>query len=127
MRRLIISLVMLAGILFLSAFNLYTLYQIRGELVGDLDAMMQKLEQGQDPTAVTMDALEFEELWLDREEKLVKFIRHADLEQITWDSARLPYLARYGDLSELAAEINRIRLQVNHLWESQFPRWRTVF
>ena len=127
MRRLIISIVMLLGILTLSVVNLFTLNTVRTELTNELDVMMDTLEREGDPTAVIQDALDFEQLWLDREEKLIKFMRHSDLEQITWDSARLPYLARYGDMPELTAEVNRIRLQVNHLWETQLPRWTTVF
>lgn len=127
MRRLIISIGLVLGIFALSIYNLYTLNVTRGELLHELDSMMELLETTNDPAAAVNSAVEFEKIWLDREERLVKFIRHSDLEQITWDSARLPYLARYGDMSELTAEINRIRLQVNHLWETQLPRWRTVF
>lgn len=127
MRRLIISIFLLLGIFALSIYNLYTLHTARGELLVRLDGMMNILETTNDPAAAVDKAVEFESFWLEREESLIKFIRHSDLEQITWDSARLPYLARYGDMSELTAEINRIRLQVNHLWETQLPRWRTVF
>lgn len=125
MKRLIISLVMLAVIISFSVTNTFTLYHIRIELSDYLEAMSQKLEQN-GPQSIVEDAQQFQTLWLEREEKLMRFIRHADLEQITWDSARLPYLAFYGDVGELSAEINRIRLQINHLWETQIPRLHTV-
>lgn len=126
MKRLVVSIVMLVLILLLSVMNTFTLYNIRVELTQVLQNISDKLE-AEGPHAVVKDAEEFEKLWLEREEKLLRFIRHSDLEQITWDSARLPYLAKYGDTAELAAELNRIHLQVNHLWETQVPRFQTVF
>lgn len=126
MKRLIISLVMVALIIAFSISNTVTLYNVRGELNEYLNNMAQKLEGGEAQDVVE-DTQQFQKLWLDREEKLVRFIRHTDLEQITWDCARLPYLAKYGDMAELTAEINRIQLQINHLWETQVPRIRTVF
>ncbi|RPF48307.1 uncharacterized protein DUF4363 [Hydrogenoanaerobacterium saccharovorans] len=123
---MIISLLMIALIVTLSIMNSITLYKIRIELSDYLENMTQKLYNGSAQDIVE-DTENFKELWHEREEKLVRFIRHSDLEQITWDSARLPELARYGDTSELAAEIKRIQLQVNHLWETQMPRLRTVF
>ncbi|WP_312640624.1 DUF4363 family protein [Hydrogenoanaerobacterium sp.] len=126
MKRLIISLLMVALIITFSIINSITLYKIRIELSDYLEGMSQKLESGS-MQEVMEDAQKFKELWHDREEKLVRFIRHSDLEQITWDSARLPELAKYGDIAELAAEIKRIQLQVDHLWETQIPRFRTVF
>lgn len=126
MKRLVVSIVMLVLILLLSVMNTFTLYNIRVELTQVLQNISDKLE-AEGPHAVVKDAEEFEKLWLEREEKLLRFIRHSDLEQITWDSARLPYLAKYGDTAELAAELNRIHLQVNHLWETQVPRLQTVF
>ncbi|MBC8545550.1 DUF4363 family protein [Clostridiaceae bacterium NSJ-31] len=126
MKRLIISLVMVALIIAFSISNTVTLYNVRGELNEHLNNMAQKLEGGEAQDVVE-DTQQFQQLWLDREEKLVRFIRHTDLEQITWDCARLPYLAKYGDMAELTAEINRIQLQINHLWETQVPRIRTVF
>ena len=126
MKRLIISLVMVALIIAFSISNTVTLYNVRGELNEHLNNMAQKLEGGEAQDVVE-DTQQFQQLWLDREEKLVRFIRHTDLEQITWDCARLPYLAKYGDMAELTAEINRIQLQINHLWETQVPRSRTVF
>lgn len=126
MKRPVVSIVMLVLILLLSVMNTFTLYNIRVELTQVLQNISDKLE-AEGPHAVVKDAEEFEKLWLEREEKLLRFIRHSDLEQITWDSARLPYLAKYGDTAELAAELNRIHLQVNHLWETQVPRLQTVF
>ncbi len=126
MKRLIISLVMVALIIAFSISNTVTLYNVRGELNEHLNNMAQKLDGGEAQDVVE-DTQQFQQLWLDREEKLVRFIRHTDLEQITWDCARLPYLAKYGDMAELTAEINRIQLQINHLWETQVPRIRTVF
>ena len=126
MKRLIISLVMVALIITFSIVNTVTLYNIRGELNEYLNAISQKLNSGEAQDVVE-DTQRFQEIWLDREEKLVRFIRHTDLEQITWDCARLPYLAKYGDMAELTAEISRIQLQINHLWETQVPRIRTIF
>lgn len=125
MKRLVISLVMLVLIIGFSVANTLTLYRVRNELSNYLNVMEQKVE-AEGAQAVVEDAADFQKLWLEREDRLTRFIRHSDLEQITWDSARLPYLAKYGDIGELSAEISRVRLQINHLWETQVPRWRTV-
>lgn len=125
MKRLVLSLLMIAGIISFSIYNTVTLYNIKNELTGVLAEMADTVEREGAPAAVEQ-AERFAALWLEREETLMQFIRHNDLEPITWNSARLPHLAKYGDTAELMAEINSIYLQVNHLWETQTPRARTV-
>ena len=125
MKRLIISIVILCGIITFSIVNTITLYNVRIEISDYLMNMSENVEKN-GAESVIKQTEEFAQLWLKHEEKLMQFIRHSDLEPITCDVARLPYLAKYNDIAELMAEINSIHLQINHLWETQTPRFRTV-
>ena len=46
--------------------------------------------------------------WMDAEHVLIRFVRHTELDEVTGAMTRLEKLAKYGDLSEFSAELNRI-------------------
>ncbi|MEF9853507.1 MAG: DUF4363 family protein [Hydrogenoanaerobacterium sp.] len=125
MKRLVISIIMVAVMISMSVMNTITLYNTRDELTAILKSMAQTVEHD-GAAAVSKDAEAFTLLWLKHEKKLMQFIRHSDLEPITWNSARLTHLAKYEDTAELMAEINSVYLQINHLCETQTPSLQTV-
>ena len=65
--------------------------------------------------------------WLDAEHVLIRFVRHAELDEVTGAMTRLEMLAKYGDLSEFSAELNRIKNLLHHIYDSEIPYLRNIF
>lgn len=58
---------------------------------------------------------------------LIRFVRHAELDEVTGAMTRLEMLAKYGDLSEFSAELNRIKNLLHHIYDSEIPYLRNIF
>ena len=58
---------------------------------------------------------------------LIRFVRHTELDEVTGAMTRLEMLAKYGDLSEFTAELNRIKNLLHHIYDSEIPYLRNIF
>lgn len=65
--------------------------------------------------------------WMDAEETLIRFVRHTELDTITGAVTRLEKLAKFGDLSEFSAELDRIKTLIHHVYDSEVPYLRNIF
>lgn len=65
--------------------------------------------------------------WMDAEHVLIRFVRHTELDEVTGAMTRLEKLAKYGDLSEFSAELNRIKNLLHHIYDSEIPYLRNIF
>ena len=48
-------------------------------------------------------------------------------DEVTGAMTRLEMLAKYGDLSEFSAELNRIKNLLHHIYDSEIPYLRNIF
>lgn len=74
-----------------------------------------------DQQEMTRLASSFQRQWEKDETVLMHYIHHDELDSITATVARLQALARYGAIPELAAEVDRLRHLILHIYESQLP------
>ena len=64
--------------------------------------------------------------WDEEENRLIRYVRHTDLDSISSRMARLPYLVKYKDPAEFLSEVSQIRYLILHLWESELPLMRNI-
>jgi len=69
---------------------------------------------------------ELSDYWAEEEQKLIRVVRHTDLDTVTASLAKLPTLAGYDNLSLLLAEIDQIRVILQHIHKSELPIWGNI-
>ena len=102
------------------ALSIYHLTQVHDEMLDDLTRIEQAAELEDTPLIHDL-CLDLESKWQEGEYLLLSHIHHDRVEEITTSVARLPALAKYEHYGELLAEVNLIRSNVEHLWESEVP------
>lgn len=75
----------------------------------------------QEQNELTKLAHNFQQQWEKDEIVIMHYIHHDELDEITGTVARLQALARYNAVPEFAAEVDRLRHLVLHIYESQLP------
>ena len=106
MKRFVIVIIMLTGILGAGCFSLFRLKNIVDQMETELSSLSELVEQkqGQDLQQKIQD---FQRLWEDEERVMMRYIHHDELDTITGTVARLFPLAEYENHAELAAEISQ--------------------
>lgn len=126
MKRFLIVMALLALILGVGVTSLVQLARITDRMEAEL-AQLADMVDAQDEAQLTKRAEAFQDLWEKEERVMMRFIHHDELDTITGTVARLGALARYKDYPELAAEIDRLRHLVRHIYESELPSFHSVF
>ncbi len=126
MKRFVIVIIMLTGILGAGCFSLFRLKNIVDQMETELSSLSELVEQkqGQDLQQKIQDV---QRLWEDEEQVTMRYIHHDELDTITGTVARLFPLAEYENHAELAAEISRLRHLIKHIYESELPTLQSVF
>lgn len=71
-------------------------------------------------------ANKLKEYWNSREEILVYFVRHHELDELTSAASRLSHLIKHGDVAEFSAECEKILTLINHIMESEIPYLKNI-
>lgn len=126
MKRVWLVSALVAVILILGILSLSHLNKVTKEMEVRLDQLADSVER-QDKNFLEKQASDFEAFWEDKEHEVMRYIHHDELDTITGTVARLSALAKYEDYSELAAEIDRLRHLVRHIYESELPSFQSIF
>lgn len=126
MKRFVIVMVMLAGILGSGFFSLFRLKNIVDQMETELSVLSELAEQKQ-AQDLQQKTQEFQQLWEDEERVMMRYIHHDELDTITGTAARLLALAKHENYAELAAEIARLRHLIRHIYESEMPSFQSIF
>lgn len=126
MKRLIIVVCMVILILGVGFLSLFQLNRITSRLETELDGLAELVES-QSGAELRARTESFQSLWENEEKVMMRYIHHDELDTITGTVARLGALARYEDYPELAAEIDRLRHLVRHIYESETPSLHSIF
>ena len=126
MKRLWIVFGIVAVILAASGLSLWHLGAVSQRMDASLQELSEAVEARDDARLQALTAAFLEE-WEQDEHLMMRYIHHDELDAINGCAARLPALARYGDYPELAAELDRMRHLVRHIWESEAPSLRNIF
>lgn len=122
MKRLLIAVAIVLGILGSSAWSLWQFYHLKEE-AAPLLAQMEQAAENSDLDSGVEAAERFLTLWSSREKKLIRFVRRDPLEHIGRCAVRLPQLGKQGDLADFAATASELRYSLDELWESELPLW----
>ena len=122
MKRLLIAIAIVLGILGSSAWSLWQFYNLKEE-AAPLLTQMEQAAANDDLDSGIQAAEQFLALWSSRENQLIRFVRRDPLEHIGRCAVRLPHLGRQGDLADFAATASELRYSLDELWESELPLW----
>lgn len=125
MKRFVIAVAIMCSMLAVSGMVLYGLYQVKEEMISSLDELTQLVEAKEYDRAYELSQKLFHR-WDEEENRLIRYVRHTDLDGISSRMARLPYLVKYKDPAEFLSEVNQIRYLILHLWESELPLVRNI-
>ena len=117
--------VIMAAMLGSSGVVLYGLTQVKDEMIASLDELTQMVEDKEYDRAHELSEQLFHR-WDEEENRLIRYVRHTDLDSISSRMARLPYLVKYKDPAEFLSEVSQIRYLILHLWESELPLMRNI-
>lgn len=120
MKRLYISIALMAAILAIAGHAMYSICQMEQELLGDLAQIKQTAQAG-DLAATIALSDSFTERWVSTKKQLSRFVRHNQLDEITGLSDQLHAFAQYEDTANLHACIDRIAGCVEEIWHNEIP------
>lgn len=121
MGRFYISLVLLAAILGVCTFSLRQYSTAAAEMTAGLNGIEQAALSGEaSPQELSELCRQYSDEWKDREERLLRFIRHPQLDEITSLTAELRYLATDDSPSHLLAAIERIKVNIEKIGTAEF-------
>lgn len=125
MKRIYIAVLLLIAILGTASYSLFKIHSFKEEAVTILNEVKYKAESGsiEDATAL---ACEFQQLWKITEKSMIRYVRHEPLDRIAGLAARLPYLGKYEDVSQLLAQTSELISAVENLWDNELPVLRNL-
>ncbi|MEG2074344.1 MAG: DUF4363 family protein [Angelakisella sp.] len=124
MKRLVIAIVLLIGIVSIAGVSLWDLGQGLDELNTAVDDLRRTPPS--EENRLTEKSARLLELWNKKEKRFVLYINHGTLDHITQIVAELPSLAQYGEYSHLYSKADAISALLEDLWQSSLPTYRTL-
>jgi hypothetical protein len=91
----------------------------RGEMMERLAEIEAAALADEEVGQVMQLCQEYRVLWVEKEKKLMRFIRHPQLDEISSLTAELRYLASGEDYSHLLAAIDRIRANLEKVGNAE--------
>ena len=118
MKRFVICILLTVGLLWAGNWTFDKLTEVKDYVLGEIDGISQAVERG-DLQDAWERASALQEHWEENEHRILAFVRHGDLDQVTLSIAKLPGYLRYGEIPSYAAEANTVRRMIIHIWESE--------
>lgn len=126
MKRVVFAAVIIALLILFNLYCLGVVFEIKSEAVGKLDSLYSSINEN-DTENLVFECENFTEYWITEHHTLCRIVRHDLLDQATIAVSRFVSLAKYGENGELAAEINRCRILLEEIWDSELPYLRNIF
>lgn len=119
MKRFVVALVLLAGIIATCFYSLFIFRSTGREVVASLSKIELAAAEGERPKVLAELCEEHSDLWIEREKKLLRFIRHPQLDEVCSLTAELQYLATDDSPSHLLAAIARIKINIERIGDAE--------
>ncbi len=126
MKRLWISIALFAAVVATSCVCLFYLTNLKNDFSKDFDELYE-LNAAGDNEKTAAAAKELTEKWMDKLHVFCRIVRHTQLDHVTLAVAKFESLAKYGENGELAAEIDRCKILLEDIWDSELPLFRNIF
>lgn len=125
MKRIVFAAVLLAAVIVFNFFCLFTIAKIRNESVQKLDLLYSYVRYD-DREKTAFECEKFTEYWFSEHRILSQMVRHDFLDQITVAVSGFVPLAEFDETAELASEINRCKILIEEMWDSERPILRNI-
>lgn len=125
MGRVALAALLLAVMVGMSGWGLHTLEINTDILLSEMEDLSVLAEEGDDKKTAEAAAILSAD-WIERHHTLCRIVRHTQLDQITLAVARLEKLAKHGEIGELTAEIDRCRILLDDIYDSELPLLRNI-
>ncbi len=126
MKRIIFAFALMFFLIGFNLFCFYTVLKISAEATEKLDRIYEILES-ENAFKTAEECEKFTDYWLSKQHILSLIVRHNLLEQTTSSVACFVPLAKFGETGKLASEINRCRVLIEEILDSERPLLRNIF
>lgn len=126
MKRLITAIIIISVLITSSILILVTIYNSKIEITTMVNDIITATENG-DYNDAYSKSVYLNEHWDFVESKLVRYIRHGQLDIVTYAIAKLPYLLKYEEYGEFLSELDQIKVALEHIWKSEVPTLNNIF
>ncbi len=125
MKRLYICLAVIAAITGICIFSMHRISEIKDRVEDYSNAVFTAMEEeNYEKTLASVG--ELTDYWMEQNTVLVRYVRHAQVDDISKGISRLESLARYQVYPDLAAELSAILWQMEQIWDSERVHIRNV-
>lgn len=119
MNRFIAAVLIIVMLLSLCTYSYWLFSSTREEMVARLGTIEASALAGEEVEKVMEMCREYRTVWEEKEKKLMRFIRHPQLDEISSLTAELRYLASGENYSHLLAAIDRIRANLDKVGNAE--------
>jgi hypothetical protein len=124
-KRLYICLAVIAAITGICIFSMHRISEIKDRVEDYSNAVFTAMEEeNYEKTLASVG--ELTDYWMEQNTVLVRYVRHAQVDDISKGISRLESLARYQVYPDLAAELSAILWQMEQIWDSERVHIRNV-
>lgn len=125
MKRLIIAVIILAGVAVVSILSLNVQLSNTEYLLGELEEIQQAYDEGNRELCLTLST-EFVKTFESRTRIFPLFMRHADIGAIRESVAPLPVMLRRGMTDTSPAQLEILPYPLETLYESETPTLQNI-
>lgn len=126
MKRLITCIVIFLGIIGICTWGTLSLRHHSHSLTQTLQAAHDAASEDRMEEALRLTE-DFLSDWEEAEQLFIYILRHEQMDEVTFSSARLLPFLRQGDSAEFCAEVSEIIRALEHLWETEKPSLENFF
>lgn len=119
MQRFVVSVVILCAILGVCTYSYHLFSSTRVEMLALLEEIEDAALAGEENEVVSQMCADYSEKWKEKEKKLMRVIRHPQLDEISSLTAELRYLAADDGYSHLLAAVERIKVNMDKVGSAE--------
>lgn len=122
MNRLAISIILLIIIVIVSVATTMDIHFA----VTDLEQQLLELKEAEDYQLAIDTSTKLTDSWTSHEDRLVLYVNHQTLDQLTIALAEVPALVQFQETAFLHSKIDAILELLDDLWKSTVPNYRNL-
>ncbi len=120
MKRLIAAMIIALSMISLAAWLLYDLKNTKDELLGSLD-LVYEAANTEDYERAAQLTDQFLERWNAEEDRLMMFVAHTHVDNVSTAASRLAALIKYRDIPDYMSQLRQVYQAIEHLWRAEAP------
>ncbi len=125
MKRVIFAAFFLVLVIIFNFYCLFSVIEISDKTIDRLDELYISVGE-KNAEELVFDCEEFTKYWMDEHHVLSRIVKHDLLDQTTIAVSRFVPLAKFNETGELSSEINRCRILIEEIRDSEIPYLRNI-